>query len=110
MLRIIKYVRIFANQKIASLFLIKIDIKNINTIFFIIMTSIEIHKIAQLYDYKMKLTNGMKNYTYDKARDFAVKFCDKNFSIYEEDIVKSLISKNILTRFDLWFVVIQKCA
>jgi hypothetical protein len=49
----------------------------------------------------MKLTNGMKNYTYDKARDFAIKFCDKNFSIYEEDIVKSLISKNILTKFDL---------
>lgn len=65
------------------------------------MTSIEIYKIAQLYDYKMKLTNGMKNYTFDKARDFAIKFCDKNFSIYEEDIVKSLISKNILTKFDL---------
>lgn len=65
------------------------------------MTSIEIYKIAQLYDCKMKLTNGMKNYTFDKARDFAIKFCDKNFSIYEEDIVKSLISKNILTKFDL---------
>ena len=65
------------------------------------MTSIEIYKIAQLYDYKMKLTNGMKNYTFDKARDFAIKFCDKNFSLYEEDIVKSLISKNILTKFDL---------
>ena len=49
----------------------------------------------------MKLTNGMKNYTFDKAREFAIKFCDKNFSIYEEDIVKSLISKNILTKFDL---------
>ncbi len=65
------------------------------------MTSIEIYKIAQLYDYKMKLTNGMKNYIFDKARDFAINFCDKNFSIYEEDIVKSLISKNILTKFDL---------
>ena len=65
------------------------------------MTSIEIYKIAQLYDFKMKLTNGMKNYTFDKARDFAIKFCDKNFSIYEEDIVKSLISKKILTKFDL---------
>ena len=39
----------------------------------------------------MKFTNGMKNYTFDKAHEFAIKFCDKNFSIYEEDIVKSLI-------------------
>ncbi len=64
------------------------------------MTSIEIYKIAQLYDLKMSLTNGMKNYTFDKARDFAVKFCDKNFSIYESDLVKSLIAKNILIRIE----------
>jgi hypothetical protein len=61
-----------------------------------LMTSIEIHKIAQLYDLKMNLTNGMKNYTFDKAREFAVKFCDKNFSTHECDLVKTLMSKKIL--------------
>lgn len=65
------------------------------------MTSIEAYKISMLYDYKMSLTNGVKQYTFDKARDFAFKFCDKHFSTNEKDIVKSLISKNILIKFDL---------
>jgi hypothetical protein len=65
------------------------------------MSSIEVYKIALLYDYKVSLNNGMKNYTFDKACDFAIKLCNKNFFVNDENIVKLLISKNILNKIDL---------
>lgn len=65
------------------------------------MTSLQIYKIAQLYDIKISLTNGIKNYTFEKAQDFSIKFCDKILLTPEEEIVKSLILKKILFKYDL---------